>query len=53
MDDNSLMPFGKFKGHALANVPAWYLLWLLNENKCNGELKQYIIDNKQILEGEK
>jgi len=49
MDDNSLMPFGKFKGVKLANVPAWYLLWLYNENKCNGDLKEYIKENLDVL----
>jgi uncharacterized protein (DUF3820 family) len=29
--DKSLMPFGKHKGTALANVPASYLLWIYDQ----------------------
>jgi len=50
MNDESLMPFGKYKGIKLANVPASYLLWLLAEKKCFGDLKKYIEENKSVLE---
>lgn len=53
MDDNSLMPFGAFKGQKLANVPAWYLLKLYDNNKLHENLKQYIEDHKLALEQEK
>lgn len=46
------MPWGKHKGTAMANVPASYLLWLLDANKCSGDVKKYIQDNKQVLEQE-
>lgn len=49
MNDESLMPFGKFKGKKLEDVPASYLIWLYDENKCSGELKQYIKDNLDVL----
>lgn len=49
MNDNSIMPFGKYKGVKLANVPASYLLWLYDNNKCFGELKKYIEENIDIL----
>jgi len=52
MNDNSIMPFGKFKGFKLANVPADYLLWLYNANKCYGDLKAYIKDNLDVLQSE-
>jgi uncharacterized protein (DUF3820 family) len=49
MEDTDLMPFGKFKGEQMINVPAHYLLWLL-ENGCNNQkVKDYIIDNKDVL----
>jgi uncharacterized protein (DUF3820 family) len=32
MDDNSQMPFGKFAGEKMANVPASYLMWLWNND---------------------
>lgn len=50
MNDESLMPFGKYKNNKLANVPASYLLWLLTEGKITGDLKKYIEDNKAGLE---
>jgi len=52
MNDNSIMPFGKHQGEKLANVPAKYLLWLLKENKCYGELKKYIEENEDVLKQE-
>lgn len=32
MKDTDLMPFGKHKGEAMANVPASYLVWFYDEN---------------------
>lgn len=51
--DKTLMPFGKHKDTALANVPASYLLWCLREMKnLSAPLKAYIEDNKELLEKE-
>jgi len=47
------MPFGAFKGHKLANVPAWYLLKIKDEAYVFANLKKYIEDNKDALEAEK
>lgn len=47
--DETPMNFGKFKGIKLANVPAYYLLWLYDNNKCYGALKEYIEDNLDVL----
>lgn len=35
MKDQDLMKFGKFKGEAMANVPAWWLVWFWDENIDN------------------
>lgn len=49
--DKDVMPgSGKYAGHKLANIPAEYFLWLLENNKCFGPVKKYIIDNKEHLE---
>ena len=48
--DKTLMPFGEHKGKALANVPASYLLWCLDEIKnLSPPLKVYIEENKDGL----
>jgi len=52
MDDSSLMPFGKYKGTKLANVPADYLIWLYDNGKCLGEIGKYIADNMDVLKSE-
>lgn len=49
LTDESIMPFGKYKGKTLANVPDDYLLWLLRENKCSGEVLQYIKENYDAI----
>ena len=40
MTDESIMPWGKHKGEKMANAPPSYLLWLLENNKCGGEVKK-------------
>ena len=52
MNDQSPMPFGTHKGLPLIKVPADYLLFLLYENKCYGELRKYIEENQDSLESE-
>lgn len=49
MNDQSIMPWGQYKGEKMANIPASYLLWLLDNNKCGGEVKKYIEENKESL----
>lgn len=45
LTDESIMPFGKYKGDRLIYVPDAYLIWLYEENKCSGALKKYIEEN--------
>lgn len=45
MNEDSIMPFGKYKGQTLGEVPDSYLLWLFENDKCFGLLKKYIQDN--------
>lgn len=52
MGDYDLMPFGKYKGYELGDVPAEYLLEILRSGEAQGELKEYIQDVKEILEVE-
>ncbi len=52
MDDNSIMPFGKYKGEKMCNVPPKYLIWLHENTKIYGQVKQYIVENMEVLKGE-
>lgn len=51
--DKTLMTFGKYKGTALANIPASYLLWAREEfDNLSQPLKEYIEENLQALQQE-
>lgn len=52
LTDNSLMPFGKYKGQKMANVPASYLLWAFDNLNLQDNVKQYIKKNRDALEAE-
>lgn len=52
LTDNCPMPTGKFKGDKMENVPAWYLLWIYDQNMCPQNVKNYIDENRQVLEKE-
>ena len=52
LTDNDKMPWGAHKGKAMINVPASYLIWLYENNKCSGDVKKYIEDNMQVLKSE-
>ena len=49
LTDKSPMPFGKHKGVEMANVPADYLIWLYENEKCTDEVREYIEDNMDVL----
>lgn len=49
LNDSSFMPFGKWTGTRMANVPADYLLWLYDNKKCNAEVAEYIKENIDVL----
>lgn len=53
LSDSSKMPYGKHQGEKMANVPAKYLLWLYENDKCDKYVKEYIIDNLDVLKSEK
>ena len=52
LNDNSFMPFGKYKNDRMVNVPASYLLWLYDNDKCNKEVRDYITENLDVLKHE-
>lgn len=48
LTDSSLMPFGKYKGDKLIDIPASYLLWLYENDKA-GAIKSYIEENLDAI----
>lgn len=44
------MPWGKYKGTKLGNVPAEYLMWLYENDKCDKAVKEYIEDNLDVIQ---
>lgn len=49
--DESVMPFGKFRGRKLGEIEPSYLLWLLNEMRDDEKVKlfQYLAENEKAL----
>lgn len=60
LTDESLMPFGKYKGEKMANVPASYLMWIYDEwtlpnprfSFVNKDVKEYIEENLDVIQEE-
>jgi len=52
MNDESAMPFGKYKGEKLANVPAEYLLYIYENYQLFSDLRQYITDNLDVIKSD-
>ena len=49
LTDESKMPFGKYEGVPMINVPAEYLIWIFENNKCTKEVAFYINKNLENL----
>ena len=41
-DTFAKMPFGKFKGSAITDLPDWYVDWCLNQDFIKGKLRDEI-----------
>jgi uncharacterized protein (DUF3820 family) len=52
LTDQDIMPYGKHKGKKMANVPAAYLIWLHENDKCTDEVREYISENIEVLKME-
>lgn len=52
LKDSSPMPFGKYAGKAMIDVPAVYLIWLFDQGVNNPDVKEYILDNLDALKKE-
>lgn len=49
MDANSIMPFGKYKGKKLSEVPDNWFVWMYDHKKLSGNLKLYAETTIEIL----
>lgn len=47
--DDSIMPWGAHKGKQMSEVPDSYLLWLYENNKVSGVIREYIKDNLDAI----
>lgn len=52
LTDLDLMPFGKFKGTPMQDVPPSYLAWLKNEGCSNIQVVNYIHNSWEAIEQE-
>jgi hypothetical protein len=49
LNDDSPMPWGIHRGKAMANVPADYLLWAYENEKCDRPVKDYVSYNLDVI----
>ena len=50
LEDDDLMPTGKYKNKKMVDVPASYLIYIFDkEMVSNIRVKNYIIDNLDVL----
>lgn len=52
LQDTDPMPFGKYKGTPMKEVPAYYLLWLWDNDRMSPSVEHYIEQNLEVLEAE-
>ena len=52
LTDNCQMSYGKHKGAEMANIPADYLIWIYDNNKCDIRVKLYIEENMDVIQQE-
>lgn len=52
LTDLDPMPFGKFKGKAMQDVPASYLMWLKNDGCSNELVSNYIHNSMDAIKQE-
>lgn len=49
MNDETLMPWGKFEGWKMANIPSSYLKWCHDNNYGDAAFKGYLESNMDII----
>ena len=53
LKDPDPMPQRKFKGQKMQTVPYWHLLWLEQQPFCRKDVREYVEENRDVLEVEK
>lgn len=49
LENNDLMPSGKYQGEKMIDVPAKYLLYVFENNMCTVRVKDYIRKNLDVI----
>lgn len=49
LTDDCPMPWGIHKGKRMEDVPASYLIYFYDQNKCSADVRAYIEDNLDVL----
>lgn len=52
LNDTSPMPYGKYKGRPMEDVPADYLVWLVDNLRASPEVEKYVKENLDVLQKE-
>ncbi|MCB0595440.1 MAG: DUF3820 family protein [Phaeodactylibacter sp.] len=52
LEDHSPMPYGKYQGKAMEDVPAGYLIWLYDNARASPAVARYVKDNMDVLQKE-
>ena len=52
LTDESPMPYGKYKGRPMEDVPADYLIWLVDNQRASPEVGAYVEENMDVLQKE-
>lgn len=50
VNDQTVMWYGAHKGTRVGKLPADYLIWLFDNNKCPPNLRAYIKANMDVLQ---
>ena len=48
--DKTPFPYGRYSGKEMQDVPAKYLMWMYDNNKLSQPIKEYVYENKDVLE---
>ena len=52
VNHNTVITFGRYKGKKLKEIPAKYMLWLLEKGFLTGQMKKYLRTNAEVLRKE-